>query len=228
MPALQSESILSSLKRAAAALRDADIEFAVGGGLAAWARGGPPTEHDIDLVVREADARPALDALAAAGMRTEVPPEGWLVKAWDDDVLVDVIFRPTALAIDDAFFARCEVLNVHAVPMQVMCVDDLMTTKLWALTEHHLDYAPVLEYARALREQIHWPTVRARTADSAFARAFFTLVEELGICRDAASASDPPVRAVPAPSGPSVDDVPGAPGGGAGAVPGRAAGEAVA
>ena len=25
----------------------------LGGGLAAWARGGPPTEHDVDFFVRE-------------------------------------------------------------------------------------------------------------------------------------------------------------------------------
>src|SRR4051794_15422182 len=41
MPAEQSSDILDALKRVAAALRDADIPFCVGGGLAAWARGGP-------------------------------------------------------------------------------------------------------------------------------------------------------------------------------------------
>jgi hypothetical protein len=39
----------------------------------------------------------------------------------------------------------------------------------------------VLEIARALREQIDWPAVRERTCESPFARAFFTLVEALGI-----------------------------------------------
>jgi len=58
-----------------------------------------------------------------------------------------------------------------------------MTTKLLALTEHNLDYAPVLEYARSLREQINWTALHARTEGSPFARAFFTLVSELGVCR---------------------------------------------
>ena len=35
--------------------------------------------------------------------------------------------------------------------------------------------------ARALREQIDWDDVRRLTQSSPFARAFFTLVEELGI-----------------------------------------------
>ena len=110
MPALQSDELLLSLKRAAAALRDADIPFVVGGGFAAWARGGPPTEHDIDLIVREADAEKALAACEAAGMRTEVPPEGWLVKAWDGDVLIDLIY-PT-----DRVGRRRRVLRERRVP----------------------------------------------------------------------------------------------------------------
>ncbi|HEX5097761.1 MAG TPA: nucleotidyltransferase [Acidimicrobiia bacterium] len=190
MTALQSRELLDALKRAAAALRGAQIPFAVGGGLAAWARGGPPTEHDIDLLIREDDARRALDACAAAGMRTEVPPEGWLVKAWDGEILVDLIFRPTGSIVDDGLFDRCEVLNVQAVRMSVLPVDDILATKLLALTEHNLDYGPVLEYARSLREQIDWETLRRRTDGSPFARAFFTLVEQLGVWHgDAARAA---------------------------------------
>lgn len=183
MPTAQSDDLLHALKRTAAALRDADVPFVVGGGLAAWARGGPPTEHDIDLLIREQDASRALEACAAAGMRTEVPPEGWLVKAWDGDVLVDLIYRPTGLEVDDDLVARCDVLNVHAVPMAVLGVEDLLATKLLALTEHNLDFGPVLEYARSLREQVDWDQLRRRVDGSPFARAFFTLVEELGVCR---------------------------------------------
>jgi hypothetical protein len=39
----------------------------------------------------------------------------------------------------------------------------------------------VLQVARSLREQIDWEDVRARTAGSPYAAAFFTLVEELGV-----------------------------------------------
>ena len=62
------DDLLGSLKRAAAALRDADVSFLLGGVLAVWARGGPETEHDLDFMVKPEDADRALEAFAAAGV----------------------------------------------------------------------------------------------------------------------------------------------------------------
>ena len=173
--------IKESVKRVAAALREADVPFLLGGGLAAWAYGGPGTGHDLDVMVKPKDAERALDALTAAGMRVERPPEGWLYKAWDGDVLVDVIFRPVGDDVDEAMFERAEDLEVNAVPMKVMSLEDIMVTKLLALDEHELDYERPLEFARSLRERVNWQDVRERTEHSAYAKAFFTLLEELGI-----------------------------------------------
>ena len=184
MAASQSTTILDALKRSAAILRDADIDFALGGGLSAWVRGGPPTENDIDLLIQEADVDAALAAFFAAGLPVERPPEGWLVKAWDGDVLIDLMYEPSGIVVDDAYLAHCEVLNVAAVRMRVMPVDDLLVGKLLALTEHHLDLAPILEHARALREQVNWEAVIHRTMDSPFARAFFVLLREMRILDD--------------------------------------------
>ena len=50
-----------------------------------------------------------------------------------------------------------------------------------AMTEQEPDFGAVLEWTRALREQIDWNEVRSRSEASPFARAFFTLVEGLGI-----------------------------------------------
>jgi hypothetical protein len=175
------DHIKESLKLAAAALRDAEVPFLLGGGLAVWARGGPATGHDLDLMVKPDDADRALHALEEAGMRPERPPEGWLYKAWDGDVLVDLIFKPVGEPVDDSFFERAEQLEVNAVSMPVMSLEDVLVMKLKALDEHELDYERPLEFARALRERIDWDDVRARTDGSPYAKAFFTMVEELGI-----------------------------------------------
>jgi hypothetical protein len=173
--------ICDTMKKAAAALRAAGVPFLLGGGLAAWARGGPSSDHDVDFLVRPEDADAAADTLAAAGFRIERPPEGWLVKAYDGDVLLDLIFEPTTGPVTAELFERAEEREVLATPMYVMSLEDVMVTKLLALGETHLDLAGPLEIARPVREQIDWDDVRRRTDGSPYARAFFTLVEELGV-----------------------------------------------
>lgn len=173
--------ILEALKRSAAALQDAEVPFALGGGLACWARGGPETEHDIDYMVRPEDAQKALDALQDAGLKIEKPPENWLFKAYDGDVLIDLIFDPQGGPVNDGVLERAEELEVQAVRMLVMTLEDVMVTKLLALREHEVDYDSVLEVARSLREQIDWDDVRERTSDSPYARGFFFLAQELEI-----------------------------------------------
>jgi hypothetical protein len=173
--------IEQSLKRSAAALREAGVPFLLGGSLASWARGGPETRHDLDLMIKPADVETALQALRAAGLRPDDPPEEWLVKAWDGEVLVDLIFAPKGMEMTDEVIARGEVLSVLGMEMRVMALEDVLVTKLMALSEHALRYESLLPIARALREQVDWSDVRARTAESPFARAFFVMLEGLGI-----------------------------------------------
>ncbi|HEV8098400.1 MAG TPA: nucleotidyltransferase [Gaiellaceae bacterium] len=175
------EHLLETLKLAAAALREAGVRFVLGGGLAIWALGGPETEHDVDFFVKPADAERALQALTKAGFRTEEPPEGWLFKGFRDDVMVDLIYDPTGFEVDDEFLDRAEMREVQAVRMPVMRAEDVLVTKLLAMREHEVDYDRVLEIARTVREQIDWDEVRDRTNDSPYAKAFFTLVDELGV-----------------------------------------------
>src|SRR5919109_5595909 len=174
-------AIEATLKKAAAALNGAGVPFLLGGSLASWARGGPESRHDLDLMIKPEHVERALEALSDAGMRPERPPEDWLVKAWDGDTLVDLIYCPKGLPMDDDVIARGEELSVLGLEIRVMALEDVMATKLMALTEHSLRYEGLLQIARALREQIDWDALRARTADSPYSRAFFVLLEDLGI-----------------------------------------------
>jgi hypothetical protein len=182
------DEIVGALRVAVPALREAGIPFMLGGSMAVWAYGGPEPTNDLDLMLREQDAERALAVLEAAGMRTEHPPEEWLVKAWHGDVLVDLIHGPRGLLIDDEVLGRSVARNLSALRVQVMALEDVLTTKLLALDEHQLDLSWLLQIARAVREQVDWDVLRARTADSPYAAAFFTLVERLEIA--------PPARAV--------------------------------
>jgi hypothetical protein len=70
--------------------------------------------------------------------------------------------------------------------MLVASLDDVVVTKLLALSEQSLDYSSPLEIARAVREQIDWDEVRRRCEGSPYATAFLVLVEELGVVPAAA------------------------------------------
>ena len=182
-------SIQATLKRTVSALDEAQIPFLIGGSLASWARGGPASSHDLDVMIRPADARRAQEALVAVGMRPEDPPESWLLKAWDGEVLVDLIYEPAGLVVDDDLIAGAECANAAAMDFRVMAVDDVLYTKLNALNEHCLDFSSLLQIARAVREQVDWDRLRERTAGSPYATAFFCLLDELGIVATTASAA---------------------------------------
>jgi predicted nucleotidyltransferase len=175
------DRLLDAMKKAAGTLNDAGVPFVLGGGLACWARGGPKTEHDVDLLVKPEDAERAQEALGQAGMRVERPPEGWLLKAYEGDILIDLIFDPSSGPIDDDSMARAEEMEVHAMRLKVAPLEDVITQKVLVLSEQRPDFSSVLELARSLREQVDWEEVRERTKDSPFGSAYFTLLEELEI-----------------------------------------------
>ena len=186
-----------TLKKSAAALRGAGVPFLLGGSLASWARGGPETRHDLDLMIKPEDVERATAALVEAGMRAEDPPEEWLVKAWDGDTLIDLIFCPKGTRVDDDLIERGEVMSVLGMEMRVMALEDVLVTKLMALSEHSLRYESLLPIARALREQVNWADVRTRTTESPWARAFFVMLEGLGIlpeARQSTGGHEPRVR----------------------------------
>jgi len=180
------EELTESLKRSVAALEAGGVPYLLGGGLGCWARGGPPSSNDIDLMVKREDAERAQEALAEAGMRPETPPEQWLLKAWDGEILIDLIFEPSGMRIDDEVLARGDRLSVMAMEVDVMDLNDILITKLMALDEHSADYGDLILITRSLREQIDWARLREETAASPFAAAFFALADGLGICPDAA------------------------------------------
>ncbi|MES1193035.1 MAG: hypothetical protein ABUM26_01835, partial [Solirubrobacterales bacterium] len=95
--------------------------------------------------------------------------------------------------IDDvgAVLARAEIVAVAALDLPVVALNDVLVMKLHAFDEHYCDFAGILAIARAVREQVDWEQVRARTATSPFARGFFTMAEGLGIVGDGPPPAQP-------------------------------------
>ena len=178
--------ILSVLKRAVGVLGAADIPFALAGSMACWALGGPPSRHDVDLAIRQADVEAALEALEAAGFTADRPPESWLVKGFYDDVLVDLIWHPMGLEVTDAVLSAARMVNVDGMEVPALAPTDVLTSKLLALNESHLDFEGLLAIVRGVREQVDWPELRHRTEDRPLARSFLYMADELGLISEAA------------------------------------------
>jgi hypothetical protein len=175
------QNLREALKRVAVVLKESGIPFALMGGYAVWARGGPEPDHDVDFLVADEDAAKAADALADAGLRVEHPPEDWLFKVMTDDCMVDVIFRDSGAPAERAVVEDANEIEVLSVSMPVLSATELVVQKMNAMDEHLCDFSKMLPVARSLREQVDWERVRRETAHNHFAAAFLFLLDRLNI-----------------------------------------------
>jgi phosphoribosylformylglycinamidine synthase len=86
--------------------------------------------------------------------------------------------------VTDEVLAAGEEMTVTSVAMNVLRLEDMFALRLQTLNEHYLDYAALLKMARALREQVDWDAVRARVRHTPYGRAFFTMLEGLGVVEE--------------------------------------------
>jgi hypothetical protein len=183
----EQSQLREALKRVAVSLKQSGIPFALIGGYAVWARGGPEPDHDVDFMVADEDAGAAAEWLATDGFQVVQPPEDWLFKVFTDGVMVDVIHRDAGEVATRDVVVDADEIEVLSVQMPVLSATELMVHKLAALDEHWCDFGWLLPVARALREQVDWDRVRRETSDNDFAVAFLFLAERLRIAPEGGS-----------------------------------------
>ena len=172
------------LKSVATTLKQAAIPFALAGGYAVWARGGPESTHDVDFVIPPDAAASARAALIGTGHQAWASTEDWLDKVMLDGVVVDLIHRLPFGDVDDDLLRRCDELSVDSVRMPVMSATDVVLSRLLAFSAHACDFGPPLAFARSLREQVDWDLVRKEASASPFARAFLGLLVSLEVIEE--------------------------------------------
>ena len=160
------EQIQRTLAETVSTLREAGVEFVLIGGLSTAAFARPRVTDDIDVFVRPDTAKRALDALAAAGFRTEVSDPHWIYKAFKHGVLVDVIFRSTGdLYVDDEMLRRADEQEHLDVLVPLVSPEDLLVIKAVAASEdcpHHWHDA----LAVIARCQLDWDYLLRRARQS--------------------------------------------------------------
>lgn len=134
---LSPDELVGVLVRAVDALEAAGIPYALMGGVASTVVGRHRHTRDLDIFVTPDAAAPALEALARAGFRTERTDEQWLYKAWEGDVLVDVIFvSKRGVVLDEEMREHCRTISVQGRSVTVLSGEDLLVIKALANAEH--------------------------------------------------------------------------------------------
>lgn len=178
-------SMREALKLVAVTLKESGMPFALMGGYALWARGAPEPAHDVDFMVAEEDVPRVQGLLADAGLHVVQPPEDWLFKVFVGDppstAMVDVIYRTNGTPVTYDRFKDADELEVESVRMPVLSATQLMADRLNAMEEHSCNFGASLPVARAVREQVDWAEVDARTGENPFAQAFLFLLRRLDI-----------------------------------------------
>jgi hypothetical protein len=170
-----------ALKVVAVALKEAEVPFALAGSYALWARGAPEPHHDVDFAVAEEDRDRVATLLAEQGLQVEDPPEDWLFKVYVDGAMVDLLFRVNGEPVTHDYLAAGDDLEVESVLMPVLSATALVLAKLSALDERSCDLGKVIPAARAVREQVDWPTVAEAVEGNDFAVVTLDLLRRLKV-----------------------------------------------
>jgi len=148
------------------AMEKASVKYAFIGGIASGGLGRPRSTHDIDLFVMPEEAEKALRALAQYGFRTEKTDPSWLYKGFNDNILVDVIFKSKGeIYLDTEMYQRMITAEFHGKRLRLVSPEDLIIIKAAAHSEltpsHWHDAIALLSHAK-----IDWPYLvrRARRA----------------------------------------------------------------
>jgi hypothetical protein len=112
------------------ALEEANIPFALIGGVAASGLGRPRSTHDIDIFVSPENAEATLQVLGKKGFRTEKFDIEWLFKAFKEDILIDIIFKSEGeMYFDEEVRAKRQWIDYHGRRIPVVSPEDLIIIK---------------------------------------------------------------------------------------------------
>lgn len=127
---------LGKFKKATDRLEDAGIDYLVFGGIAVWGYGRRRWTRDIDLLIRQREAKDALKALAQAGFETEETDDRWLYKAVLDHASIDLIFQAKGeITLTSELLERRRNVEIDNYNFTIMDPENLVLVKILATKE---------------------------------------------------------------------------------------------
>jgi predicted nucleotidyltransferase len=152
------EELLARFKAATDTLEAHGIDYLVFGGIAVWAYGRRRKTRDIDILVRQTDAKHTLKVLERAGFMTERTDEAWLYKAMLDHASVDIIFEPKGeIRLTPEMLSRARRLKIDGFSFVFIDPENLVLLKILATKElRPADWYDALSILENREEPFDW------------------------------------------------------------------------
>jgi hypothetical protein len=145
------------------------VPFLVGGGYAmAHYTGIERPTKDLDVFVTRDTLGRALDAIEAAGYRTQLTYPHFLAKAFDDAGFVDVIFSSgnAACPVDVGWFVGAPRARILGVTVSLCPIEETIWSKAYVMERERYDGHDIAHLIRSSAGTIEWPRLIARFGDN--------------------------------------------------------------
>jgi hypothetical protein len=151
------------------ALRDAGIDFLLGGGFAlAIYTGRWRNTKDIDFYIFQKDRDRAVAALAKAGFHDyfdQLPYDRkWIYRSTRDGMIVDIIWSMAnqRAQVDNLWFENSTPLSMRGEPLRVVPMEEFAWCKLYILQRDHCDWTDVMNLLYAAGTKLDWTRLLVR------------------------------------------------------------------
>jgi hypothetical protein len=149
-------------RRTIQALNAAGVPFLIGGAFAlSFHIGTSRRTKDLDVFVLERDLTAALEALSAAGYRTEITDPSWLGKAFCGADFVDVIFGfgNGVTKIDEGWFEYATPGELWGEPVLFSPLEESLWSKAFVQERDRFDGADIAHIILLAAERLDWRRV---------------------------------------------------------------------
>jgi hypothetical protein len=146
-------------------MQAAGLPFLVGGAYALERYTGIARHtKDLDVFVRPADCRRALELFRAKGDLVDFPYPHWLGKVYRGEEFLDVIFSSgNGLAeVDDRWFAHARSSRVLGVEVLLCPPEEMIWSKAFVMERERYDGADVAHLLLACAADLDWPRLLLR------------------------------------------------------------------
>ena len=146
-------------------LNAAAVPFMVGGGYAwGWYTGRARDAKDLDLFLCRHDYERAAEALARAGLYSELSFPHWLAKVFCEDSYIDLIFGSGngVCTVDEVWLAHAPRAKLLGAPVRICPVEEMIWSKAFVMERERYDGADVAHLLSACARRMDWERLLLR------------------------------------------------------------------